>query len=306
VCFLWAAASPLAAQLVPPGDEPYFEAYSHSEPITQWPLTKVRHQVPELKGLEPLRDQSRLPEILRGVSANLQKFVVNFVDVTAQEIIDEAGPVPNPDGQLRAPMTKRITEKYRYLILARREGGAFTLAEYRTDLHGREEDAQKAKNHFVETTGFALMPLFFGPLQQPWSDFRYLGRQIIGGSATEVVAFAEHPEPVAVMGHLVIGHASVPMLVQGVAWIRTSDYQILQIRTDLLAPLQRLKRVTTLVQLAENHLQDVPAALWLPQKVDVNVGLGDFHFSNRHRYSDYQLFRVKSVIRTDTPAPPPH
>jgi len=306
VWILWAAGSPLAAQLVAPGDEPYFEAYSRSDPITKWPLTKVRHQVPELKGLKPATVQSRLPEILRGVSANLEKFVVTFVDTTALETVDENGELAGGTVPVGLMPQRHIKQTFRYLMLARREGGAFTLVEYRTDLHGQEEHPQRRAMGFIKTTGFATMPLFFGPLEQPWSDFRYLGRQTIGGSATEVVAFAERPEPVAVMGHLVIGDASVPMLVQGVAWIRTSDYQILQMRTDLLAPLQRLKRVTTLVQLAENHLQDVPAALWLPQKVDVNVSLGDFHFSNRHRYSDYQMFRVKAVIRTDASPPPPH
>ena len=88
--------------------------------------------------------------------------------------------------------TDRTTQKFRYLMLARREGNAFTLIEYRTDLRGREEHPQIQTRDFIKTTGFAAMQLFFGPLEQPWSDFRYLGRQKIGGSPTEAVAFAEH------------------------------------------------------------------------------------------------------------------
>jgi hypothetical protein len=72
------ALSALSAQPVPPEDKQYFQAYRRADPITNWPLKKVLHQIPELKGLEPATDQSRLPEVLRGVSASLRKFAVNF------------------------------------------------------------------------------------------------------------------------------------------------------------------------------------------------------------------------------------
>ena len=294
-----------AAQQVAPGDVPFFEAYRRAEPITQWPLKKDLHQVPELKGLKPATDQSQLPEILRRVITNLQKFVVNFVDTTALETVDETETSSSRDGWKLTADT--FTQRFRYLILAQREGGAFTLVEYRTSLRGREENLQEKNKGFFTTTGFAAMPLFFGPLQQPWSDFSYLGRQTIGGINTQVVAFAERVDPAAVMGHFVLGEISVPLLVQGVAWIRASDYQIVQMRTDLLAPLPPLMRMTAVAHFAEFRLQDSPTALWLPKEVDVRVELGyKYVFSNRHRYSDYRLFRVKSVIKTGAPAPQQH
>ncbi|MGO8732622.1 MAG: VWA domain-containing protein [Terriglobia bacterium] len=302
-------APPLAAQLVASADKPFFEAYRRSDPITKWQLKKTLHQIPELKGLKPATDQSQLPEILRRVSANLQKFVVNFVDTAALEIVDE-GEESAMRNDYSVPgnrmMTNSTKQKFRYLMLARREGSAFSLVEYRTDLHGREEHPQIQTGGFIKTTGFAAMPLFFGPLQQPWSDFRYLGQQTIGGTGTDVVAFAERIDPAAVMGHFVVGEMSVPLLVQGVAWIRAADYQILQMRTDLLAPLPPLAQVTTLVLYANTEFQGSPTALWLPREVEVKVGLGSYLFSNRHRYSDYRLFQVKSVIRTDFPAAQQH
>jgi len=297
LCILW-AAPPLAAQLVTPADEPFFDTYRRSDPITQWPLKKVLHQIPELRGLKPATDQSQLPEILRRVSANLQKFVVNFVNITALETIDET-----KKGRFTSASA---SQKFRYLVLARKEDNAFNLIEYRTDLHGREEPAQKLTKSFIRTTGFASMSLFFGPLEQPWSGFRYLGRQKIGGRPTEVVAFAEHAWPAAVMGRFSIGQASIPILVQGVAWIRSSDYQILRIRTDLLAPLPPLAQVTTLALYANTEFEGSPTALWLPREVEVKVGLGPYLFSNRHKYSDYRRFMVESVIKTDLPAAQQH
>jgi hypothetical protein len=322
-CALWLlwAAPPPAAELVAPADEPFFDAYRQSDPITKWPLKEIKNRIPELNGLKLATDQSQLPAILRGVSENLQKFVTNFANIAALETVEETkeplsrqqeeldiwGAIRSREEALgmwgnrgySADPLAQIEQKYRYLMLARREGKAFTLIEYRTDLRGREEPPQKLLTKFVKTTGFAAMPLFFGPLQQPWSDFRLLGQQKISGNRTEAVAFAEHVDPAAVMGRLSIGEASIPILVQGVAWIRSSDYQILQIRTDLLGPLEALKGVTTVVLFARNRFQDLPTVLWLPQEVRVYVALGPYLFSNRHTYSDYRLFRAESVIKPD-------
>jgi hypothetical protein len=307
---------PLAAKgTVPWGtDAEIFDTYRRSDPITKWPPKKVRHEIPELQGLKPATDQSQLPGILRRVSANLQKFVVDFVDTTSLETIKETRkepgePVLDSGGERTSstmPAGKSIVQKFRYLMLARREGSAFTLVEHRTDLQGGEEHPQKRAKDFIKTTGFAAMPLFFGPLQQRWSDFRYLGQQKIGGDRTEVVAFAEHIEPAAVMGRFALVEASIPILLQGVAWIRSSDYQILRIRTDLRAPLPPLEGVTTRVLYANTEFQGSPIALWLPREVEVKVGLGDYEFSNRHKYSDYRMFRVKSVIKADFPAAQQH
>jgi hypothetical protein len=318
-CALWLlwAVLPLAAQrAVPSGqDAEFFDAYRRSDPITKWPLKETVYQIPELYGVKPATDQSQLPEILRRVSANLKKFVVDFVDTTCLETVEETGNLPRgrvgPDGwgdeRAYEGTTGRTVQKFRYLMLARREGSAFTLVELRTDLRGREAPTQKLlSKQYVKTTGFAAMPLFFGQLQQPWSDFRLLGQQKIGRDRTEVVAFAEHAEPVAVMGHFLIGGTSVPLLVQGVAWIRTSDYQILQMRTDLLAPVPPLIGMTTVVHFAETQFQDSPTALWLPKEVEVTVKYGQLTLTNRHRYSHYQMFRVKSVIKTDFPAAQQH
>ncbi|HKT13282.1 MAG TPA: VWA domain-containing protein [Terriglobia bacterium] len=291
------------------GDKPYFQAYRRAKPITEWPLKKLRHHIPELNGITPAADQSRLPEILRGVSANLQRFVVNFVDTTAVENIDEAETPPYWGGLEPYPSlqsTKHIRQKFDYLILRHQQGGAFNLVEYRTDLHGQKERRQKQSTEFIKTAGFAAMPLFFGSLQQPWSEFRYLGRQSIADIDTEVVVFAEHVDPEAVMGHFVLGGISVPLLVQGVAWIRHGDDQILQMRTDLLASLPPLTRMMALVHFAGFQIQGSPAALWLPKEVEVGVEFGGYVFSNRHTYSDYRMFRANSVIKAGGPEAQQH
>ncbi len=131
---------------------------------------------------------------------------------------------------------------------------------------------------------------------------------MIGRDRTEVVAFAEHVEPVAAMGRLHLGGASITILVQGAAWIGISDYEIFKMRTDLLAPLPSagLRGVKTVMLIAENQFQGVSTVFWFPQKVTVNVAMGDSVFLIRHMYSHYQLFMAKSVIKPDAGVPDPH
>ena len=83
-----------------------------------------------------------------------------------------------------AHMAGQVEKKYRYLVMGRKAGEALTLIEYRTDLRGREAPTQKLSKEYVKTTGFAAMPLFFGPFEQPWSDFRLLGQQRMAGCRT--------------------------------------------------------------------------------------------------------------------------
>ena len=44
---------------------------------------------------------------------------------------------------------------------------------------------------------------------------------------------------------------------------------------------------------AGTKFKDRPGVFWLPQEVDVTIDQGDYIFSNRHHYSDYQLFQVE-------------
>ena len=274
-----------------------FEGYHQSSTIVNWPLKRTLHEIPELKGLEPATDQSRLPDILRRVGENVQTFLTNFVSTASLETIEETRKDKFSGTQVS------VVQQFHYLMLAQQQGNADNLVEYRTDLHGREERSDHLVADLVKTTGFVSMPFFFGPQEQPLSDFRYLGQQPIDGRRTEVVAFAEHIEPDAVRCRFVIGKTSVPLLLQGVAWIDGSGYQILQMRTDLLAPQPgaALKRVTTVALYEAIKFQDRPPAFWLPQEVEVTLDQGNYIYANRHRYSGYELFKVEILQDVQEP-----
>jgi hypothetical protein len=62
------------------------------------------------------------------------------------------------------------------------------------------------------------------------------------------------------------------MPTQGILWVDKNGFQIIRMRTDLLAQRNeiRLDQLTAEVTFGEVHLQDVPNPLWLPSDVHVD------------------------------------
>jgi len=88
------------------------------------------------------------------------------------------------------------------------------------------------------------------------------------------------------------------MLFQGIAWIDQSDFSIVRLRTDLLAPQPRisLDRQTANILFGPVHIATLDSTLWLPQTVRVEMeGRGQL-FQEQHKYSRYWLYQAKSKI----------
>ncbi|HUI43555.1 MAG TPA: hypothetical protein VL523_16460 [Terriglobia bacterium] len=310
------AAAPVAAQAPTHVDEAVTQAYRSAEPLTSWSFPKLRRAIPELKDLQPSDDQSRLPALLRNVAANLAAFRQNIFNTSSTENIDERRTANTSHtidelallGSSDVPVASadEDREQFNYLVLpdaASRSG----IREYRTDSGGQERNRKGPAEIFARTIGFVALPFFFAADAQRLSSFRYLGSQALNGRATEVVAFAEHVEADAVRGQWVSGAISVPLLLQGVAWIDPVTWEILRLRTDLLAPqpVAGLRRLTTVAVYAEVRFQNRPLAYCLPQEVQVVLDAGGYTFINRHRYSNYQVFNVQTQQKVEAPKQAP-
>jgi hypothetical protein len=133
------------------------------------------------------------------------------------------------------------------------------------------------------------------------STFRYLGDQRVGPYKSYVVAFAQQPGK-ATLSVKMKARDGTPaqVLVQGIAWIDKKNFQIVRVRTDLLAPRRDvgLNQQTTEVTLTKIQLAGASDPLWLPGNVKVFVEFtthnGDvdeffeLSYRNEHRYTDYQ------------------
>jgi len=264
------------------------DAYGAAQPITTWPLKRILHEIPELRGLKPAADQSKLAATTALVATYLETFWRDFQNTSSLETIQESrelalSPFSDPD---------HAVQQFRYLMLTD-PNDPLQIKEYRTDLHGNDRSGEGAIAGFLRTSGFTSLPLLFGPREQPLTDYRDLGSQELHHHLCRVIAFAQHVTPAAA-SRWTLGGEQVPVLVQGVAWIDPAGGQVLQMRTDLLAPQPRvgLHRATTIVTFAPVQFHSRPGNFWLPLSVTVTVDLDKYTFVNRHTYSDYQVFTV--------------
>ncbi len=124
-----------------------------------------------------------------------------------------------------------------------------------------------------------------------------------------MVAFAQRPgkatQYVTMTGRK---ETRVYMLMQGIAWVDKSNFQIIRLRTDLLAPHPEvgLDQQTTDVTLSKVQLLDMASPFWLPRNVKVYLRFKIFDpdrhqsyelsYRNEHHYSDYRRYRVSTKI----------
>jgi len=274
-----------------PSDKVY---YAKARPYLDAPIKKLCKIVPELKSMQPAADQKLLPEVLEKTGNNVEDFFHHIVDLIAQEQITQA----------RLTGTRVIGQQQfqdNYLIVRESDASASDLVEYRMDSDGNRLDQAGPRRGYLVTFGFALLSNYFSSTYQSESIFRYLGDQKLGSRDTYVVAFAQKPGEATQIVTMSSSHfEGVRMLMQGIAWIDKANFQIVRIRTDLLAPRPEvsLDRQTTEVTFNPVQLQDVSAPLWLPQDVNVFLEIKDalssvqLCFRNEHHYSDYRRYRV--------------
>jgi hypothetical protein len=281
--------------------------YTNVHPYIEEPLKQLTKQIPQLKDLQPAQDQQELPIILQKAGGQVDDFFQHITDLTAHEEISLT--------RLRQekPYTKpELSGEHvhdSYLILRHGGRGQTEFIEYRTDGKGDNFDQVVVQNCFLVTSGFALSCNYFSTGFQSESTFRYLGDEKIGQHDSYVVAFAQQPAK-ATLSIRMRGRSETPahVLVQGVAWIDKSDFQIVRMRTDLLAPRKDvgLNQETTEITFSKVQLADIATPLWLPSSVKVfveftthNGDVDQFYeltYHNEHRYTNYQRYRVSAKV----------
>jgi VWFA-related protein len=263
--------------------------------MAEWTTAELVKAMPELSGLDPTPDkvssQDRLPILLASVGQNVKLFFETLPDTSAHERIDLD----------RLDWSEHYKEEFNYLDLPRPGAKGVGLEEFRTNASGNRAEPLALEHGFV-TKGFASMIIHFHPLYQAESAFRYLGAQTMDKRATDVVYFMQIPGKARAKQSLKTDIRSLEILIQGVAWIDTANSQIVRMRTELLTPQgdPDLRLETTESRFTAVQFKGATQAFWLPEEVTVTLNWQGMLFRNRHRYSDFQLFRVDA-----SPAAPP-
>jgi hypothetical protein len=302
------------------------------------PFEQLLRTVPEIKTLKPSQDQRQLAMILDRCGKNVDTQFNDSGDLITKEKVLETryNPTINLSGQPRTHSYEPTIQENDYDYFIVREGTMVQarIREYRRDRYGSDGSKPHTSTSFMPTPGmtflsanFASSLLYFSRDLQGQETFRYLGEQQIGAGTAYVVAFAQVPG-IATSGislKMPKGDES-QWLVQGIAWIDKSTFNILQLRTDLLAPLESssdcqqsqslqstddvdlgtafpnrgrnangFPELQTLIHFAPVQINGITLSMWLPIEADVHEVVGDCKnpmqiARNVHHFSAYQRY----------------
>jgi len=254
--------------------------WASAKPYLDDPLPQLIDTVPELRGLEATPDQQSLADLLKKTgdqSLNLLKRMPNVI--CHEKVVTKV-----------VPRGRTWHQQFEYLVVRHETAGEVVLDEYRTD---------KTKSGTAPLTrGNANAWVLFHPGNLAESRFRYLGHQRIEGRATLVLAFAQIPDKVRFPGQVNVAGISVAVLFQGIAWIDESDFRIVRLHEDLLAPRpdMSLRALSSDVLFAEVRLPKVAETLWLPSEAKTTWDFKGEVIEQVHRYSGFRLYTTKSKI----------
>ena len=275
--------------------------YGNAHSYIDEPLSRLRAILPQLTGLKVQDNPEPLTDLLSKVASKSFELAQKVPNLISDEMVTEnrwlasqpkkavclACPEP-------PPMAQRV-EKYNYIILAQGHlDNRIVLEEYRTDRNGKPV-APGAAPRFQ---GFSMFWVIFSESHLPESRFRYLGQQKLSGHETFVVAFAQVPGSIKEPARIVTAKSTIPMLLQGVAWIDGVDFRILQLHMDLLAPQPQigyLKQTSDLLY-GSARIAALNLDVWVPLTVDVETDDGGELWQEQHQYSKYRLYEAKSRI----------
>ncbi len=267
---------------------------ANPRPYLDLSLPQLVERIPELKSLKPAPDQQQLPVILQNVGRTVDDFVRNIGDLIAREEVTQEK--LNAAGKIKAK--ERVQDNYLILHHGYQWGAS---AEYRMDDKGNRLGPIGLEKGYLVTSGNALSCISFSSVAQSQSKFRYLGEEKIESRETYVLGFAQQPGEATFFSTMRgTGGADVDMLTQGILWVDENNFQIIRMRSDLLAPLNeiQLEQLTTEVKFGEVRFEDVPNPLWLPTQVDVYIEIDKQKYRNLHHYTEYRRYRVTTKIGT--------
>ena len=276
--------------------------YAGAHPYMDEPFSELRKDVHEVAGLTPAPSQDPLPGLLARTGVKADELLGKLPDLISDEAVSEShysqdqasgcvGAGCMPQG---AVATR--DESFHYMILTHTAQGYRVVSEYRTAHNDKPIEPGASDAPMFQ--GFVSAWIVFSSANQSESRFRYLGQQRVNGHTTYVLGFAQTPGTVKSPGEMVVDSESFPMLLQGIAWIDQSDFRIVRLRTDLLAPLPliQVEKQTSSIQFAPVRIPDVATDLWLPKAVNLEMQVRGQVVREEHKYSKYRLFQAKSRI----------
>ncbi|SRR5579871_485823 len=275
--------------------------WANAKTYVDLPISDVAAAVPELKELTPETSQEGLASLLDHVGQTCIELLHHTPNLASREeqITQQRGVSRISQGVFVPVLGEARTDRqeFGYLLLSHTTGDGTELREYRTDKHGRPIGTTRSQGGQM-TQGFVSEWLRLLPGNQSELRLRYLGKEEIDGHKTSVIAFAQVPGHVGYAAQFSFDGTPMTVLFQGIAWIDASDFRLVRMREDLLAPRPdlHLRELTTTIHFAEVQIPKAATALWLPKEVAIAWEYKGLAVEQRHLYSDFRLYEVHSKI----------
>jgi len=265
-----------------------------------WTPKEIK-EYPSLGKLRIAVRDDELPLIMKRVGERAAATISQFRNIACDERVYSEWNVGSPIATWREMGPNEVAHHFLYVILSRPANDSQMFTEYRTDAKGNPVDLATVPDLPLITANFAGSWAYFNSSNQRESDFRYFGKESIRKQMCYVVGFAQNPQIARNVTTFEFGKQSALILVEGLAWIDESTFQIVQIETWLLAPRNDigLKSEDTVVGYNPVSLGRLRNKLWLPSEVTVLVHYRDLFVRNTHRYSRFKLFEVQVVTKGD-------
>jgi hypothetical protein len=270
--------------------------YRHARTLMDWTPKEIK-ECPSLDKLRIAAEKDELPLIMKRVGERAAATISEFRNVACDERVYSEWNVGSPISSWREMGPNEVVHHFLYVILSRPAANSQIFREYRTDPRGNPVDLASLPDLPLITANFAGSWAYLNSSNQSESDFRYFGEESIRKQMCYVVGFAQKPDAARNVSTFEYRKQSAVILVQGLAWIDETAFQIVKIETWLLAPRDDigLESEDTAVDYGPVSLARLGNSLWLPGDVTVVVHYHNVFIRNTHRYSRFKLFEVNVV-----------
>jgi hypothetical protein len=277
--------------------------YADARPYMDEPVSELRKTIHELAGMTPVSSQDQLSDVLAKTGTKADELLHKLPDLISDEGVTESHYSQEAANGclgvrcIPADAPAPRNEMFHYMILTHpAPDGRQGVSEYRTTRN--DKPVGQAAAGAPTFQGFISAWIVFSSANRPESRFRYLGQQRVNGRATYVLGFAQTPGSVESPGVIVVNNESIPMLLQGIAWVDQSDYRIVHLRTDLLAPLPLigLEQLTAIILFGPVHIRNFADGLWLPKTVNLQMEVRSQFVREEHNYWKYRLYAARSRV----------
>ncbi|MGC1647654.1 MAG: hypothetical protein WA741_17680 [Candidatus Sulfotelmatobacter sp.] len=276
--------------------------YGNAQSYLDESIPGLKKTVRDLDGLRAAASQEPLRDLLPRAAASLSELLVNLPDLISSEAVTQSewaesqAPICiGMSGCVDPSPISQKSQQFSYIILAHLNGDhRVLLEEYRTTRDGKPITAGDEPRF----QGFASFWVIFSSSNLSESHFRYLGEQKENGRSTFVVAFAQIPGSVEHPPAIVTRNGSIPMLLQGIAWLDQTDLHLVRLRTDLLSPQPEIgyKEQTSDIQFGRARIHAVDLNVWVPETVHVKTATEGQIWEEQHHYSKFRLYKAKTKI----------